>query len=83
MYGDFLAKSANRKYNEIKNRKRENGKRDNPNRGKHGCYRLHAMKAHEEEQIRPVTHKEKISLPAQQNETLTKKLKVAIRKLWK
>lgn len=45
-----MVKSKNKKMNDIKNKKKDNSKRENPNRGKHGCYRLHQMRAEREQQ---------------------------------
>ncbi len=82
--GDILAKSKNRKIQDIKNRKPNTSKRDNPNRGKHGCHRLHEMKAKkEQEQIIKSAPVENITVPEPKKQTFSTKLKGAMRKLWK
>lgn len=48
-----MPRSVQKKYNDLTTRKRDNSKRLNPDRGKHGCSRLHELKAQrEQEQIR-------------------------------
>lgn len=48
-----MSKSKERKMREIQTRREhpKPNKRDNPDRGKHGCHRLHAMKAEDNREI--------------------------------
>jgi hypothetical protein len=79
-----LAKSTKRKIEDIKNRKPNTSKRENHNRGKHGCSRLHEIRAKkEQEQMIESTPKEKITIPTPKKDTFSNKLKGTLRKLWK
>jgi len=46
-----MVKSKNRKINDIKSRVPDRSKRDNPNRGKHGCSRLHELSVKQTQQV--------------------------------
>jgi hypothetical protein len=77
-----MPKSVQKKYNDLTTRKRDNSKRLNPDRGKHGCSRLHELKAQrEQEQIRAAEPVVEIKSPVKTS--LMGKMKAKLSSIWK
>lgn len=83
-----MSRSVQKKYNDLTTRKRDNSKRLNPDRGKHGCSRLHELKAQrEQEQIRaaePVMEiKPVVEIKPPVKTSLMGKMKAKLSSIWK
>lgn len=79
-----MSKSVQKKYNDLTTRKRDNSKRLNAERGKHGCSRLHELKAQQaQEQIIAAEPVQVIEIKPPVKTSLMGKMKAKLSSIWK